>query len=193
MKADIVFAGIGGQGVLSAAAILAEAARRQGLVVKQTEVHGMAQRGGAVQASLRIAPDAIASELIPRGSAQMILGLEPVEALRYIDYLVPDGLLVTAADPVADLPGYPPIALIHEQVRSLGGHLIEADRLAREAGSHRAANIVMLGAASVLLSVPPEILDACIGDAFAARGDKVVAINREAFRLGRAAIAPARR
>jgi len=192
VRVNIVLAGVGGQGILSVAAILAEAARREGLVVKQAEVHGMAQRGGAVQATLRISPDAIASELISKGAAGMILGTEPVEALRHVAFLAPDGVLVTAADPVTDLPDYPPIETIHQQVRSLGGYLVEAHRLAREAGSHRAANIVMLGAGSALLAIPPDTLEACIGDGFTAKGDRVVAINLEAFRLGRAAIVPAR-
>ena len=189
MKADIVLAGVGGQGVLSVAGILAEAARREGLAVKQAEVHGMAQRGGAVQATLRISSDPIASEMVSRGAATMILGLEPVEALRYLDYLAPDGVLLSAADPVTNVPDYPPIQSVHERIRSLGGHLIDANHIAKEAGSIRAANVVMVGAASARLTLRVATLEAAIATGFAAKGEKIVAINLAAFRAGRAALA----
>jgi len=189
MKADIVLAGVGGQGVLSVAGILVEAARREGLAVKQAEVHGMAQRGGAVQATLRISPDPIASEMVSRGAATMILGLEPVEALRYLDYLAPDGVLLSAADPVTNVPDYPPLESVHERIRSLGGYLIDANRIAKEAGSLRTANVVMVGAASARLSLPVPSLEAAIAAGFAAKGKKIVEINLAAFRAGRAALA----
>jgi len=189
MKADIVLAGVGGQGVLSVAGILVEAARREGLAVKQAEVHGMAQRGGAVQATLRISPDPIASEMVSRGAATMILGLEPVEALRYLDYLAPDGVLLSAADPVTNVPDYPPLESVHERIRSLGGYLIAANRIAREAGSLRTANVVMVGAASARLTLPVPSLEAAIAAGFAAKGKKIVEINLAAFRAGRAALA----
>lgn len=189
MRADIILAGVGGQGVLSVAGILAEAARREGLALKQAEVHGMAQRGGAVQATLRISSDPIASEMVSRGAATMILGLEPVEALRYLDYLAPDGVLLAAADPVTNVPDYPPLESVHERIRSLGGHLVEANRIAKEAGSIRAANVVMVGAASARLSLPVATLEAAIATGFVAKGEKIVAINLAAFRAGRAALA----
>jgi indolepyruvate ferredoxin oxidoreductase beta subunit len=191
VRADVVLAGVGGQGVLSVAALLAEAARREGLTVKQAEVHGMAQRGGAVQATLRIAAGEIASELVPRGAATMILGMEPVEALRYLDFLAPDGVLLTAADPVRNVPDYPPLEAVHDRVRALGGLLVDADRLAREAGSPRASNVVMVGAASTRLDLPEDVLEACIRDGFAVKGERVVEINLLAFRAGRAAVSPA--
>jgi indolepyruvate ferredoxin oxidoreductase beta subunit len=188
VKIDIVLAGVGGQGVLSIAAILAEAARREGLTVKQAEVHGMAQRGGAVQASLRLADGPIGSDLISGGGAELILGMEPIEALRYLDYLAPGGSVVTAAEPVENIPDYPPLDEVHAAVRSLpGALLIEADRIAREAGSHRAANVVMVGAASTLLPLPEATLRACISEGFAPKGENVVNVNLAAFRAGREA------
>jgi indolepyruvate ferredoxin oxidoreductase beta subunit len=191
MRTDIIVAGVGGQGVLSVASILAEAARREGLTVKQSEIHGMAQRGGAVQATLRLADGPIASELVPRGSAGMILGMEPVESLRYLDYLAPDGVLITAADPMINVPDYPPIATILERIRSLGGLIVEASRLARQAGTPRAANVVMVGAASTRLPLPEATIAACVREAFARKGDRIVEANLSAFRAGRAAVAPA--
>ena len=191
MKHDLVLAGVGGQGVLSVAAILAEAARRHGLVVRQGEVHGMSQRGGAVQASLRLADAPIEGDLVPRGGADMVLGVEPVEALRYLDYLAPGGRLVTAADPYENVPDYPPVEAVLAAVRAVpGAVLVEAGELARRAGSGRTANVVMVGAASAFLPIPAEVIEGCIVEGFAAKGERVVEANRRAFALGRAAVTP---
>ena len=189
MKYDVLLAGVGGQGVLSIAAILAEAARREGLYLKQAEIHGMAQRGGAVQAGLRLADGPIGGDVIPRGGADLLLASEPVEALRYADRLAPGGTLVTASDPYRNIPDYPPLEVVLERVRAIpGAILVDAVRLAREAGSARAANVVMVGAASTLLPIPSETLLACIEEGFAAKGDRVVAVNRRAFAAGRDAV-----
>jgi indolepyruvate ferredoxin oxidoreductase beta subunit len=189
MKQDVVLAGVGGQGVLSVAAVLAEAARRQGLVVRQGEVHGMSQRGGAVQATLRLADRPIEGDLVARGAVDLILGAEPVEALRYLEYLAPGGRLVTAADPYEDVPDYPPIEEVLAAVRAVPGSIVvEAAALAREAGSGRVANVVMVGAASAFLPLPAEVIEACLRDGFAAKGERVVAANLRAFALGRAAV-----
>jgi indolepyruvate ferredoxin oxidoreductase beta subunit len=189
MKQDVVLAGVGGQGVLSVAAVLAEAARRQGLVVRQGEVHGMSQRGGAVQATLRLADRPIEGDLVARGAVDLILGAEPVEALRYLEYLAPGGRLVTAADPYENVPDYPPIEEVLAAVRAVPGSIVvEAAALAREAGSGRVANVVMVGAASAFLPLPAEVIEACLRDGFAAKGERVVAANLRAFALGRAAV-----
>lgn len=191
MSTDVVIAGVGGQGVLSIAAIVTEAARRDGLHVKQAEVHGMAQRGGSVQATIRMSPEPIASELVPRGSARLVVGLEPVEALRFVGLLAADGVVVTAAEPLENIADYPPIDRVHDEVRRIGGHLVEADRLAREAGSPRSSNVVMVGAASPWLPLAESTIEDCIREAFAAKGERVVGANLRAFRLGRDALAPA--
>lgn len=188
MRADLVIAGVGGQGVLSVAGILAESARRLGLHVKQGEVHGMAQRGGAVEATLRLSPHPIASELIPRGAATMVLGLEPVEALRHLDHLAPDGVLLTASEPVRNVPDYPPLETVHDRVRAVGGFLVAATDIARQAGSIRAANVVMVGAASARLDLPVAVIESAIADGFARKGERIVAVNLAAFRAGRAAL-----
>lgn len=194
MRADVVLAGVGGQGVLTVAAILAEAARREGLEVKQGEIHGMSQRGGAVFAGVRLADGPIASDLIPRGAATLLVGLEPVEALRYVDYLAPEGRLVAAADPMVDIPGYPDLAEVHRMVGSVpGAVLVEAAALAREAGSPRSANVVMVGAASAFLPLRPATVAACIADGFARKGKRVVEVNGRAFEAGRDAVAAAAR
>lgn len=190
MKYDIIFAGVGGQGVLSMAAVIGRAAVSEGLQAKQSEVHGMAQRGGAVQAHLRLSDQGIASDLIGRGVADMILSLEPLESLRYLSYLSTTGVLVTAAEPFANIPNYPDPAGLHAQVRGLPhGFVIEAERLANEAGDVQAVNTVMVGAASAFLPMSPGHLESAVRESFARKGEAIVRVNLAAFAAGRAAAA----
>lgn len=191
MKADVVLAGVGGQGVLSVAAILARAARGDGFAVKQSEVHGMSQRGGAVQAGLRISDGRIDSDLIPRGSADLILGLEPLESLRYLNYLAVGGILLTASDPVENIPDYPPTEDLHALVTGVPGVvLVDALALAKEAGSPRAANVVMVGAAGVFLPLSSGSIEEAVREGFARKGEEIVAVNLRALAAGRDAVAP---
>jgi len=158
--------------------------------VRQGEVHGMSQRGGAVQATLRLSDAPIEGDLVARGGADLVVGAEPVEALRYLEYLAPGGRLVTAVDPYENVPDYPAIERVLAAVRAVpGAVLVEAGVLARRAGSGRTANVVMVGAASVFLPMTPEVIEACLVDGFAAKGERVVEANRRAFALGRAAVA----
>lgn len=188
MKYDIIFAGVGGQGVLSMAAIIGRAAVAEGLQAKQSEVHGMAQRGGAVQAHLRLSDRAIASDLIGHGVADLILSLEPLESLRYLSNLSTQGTLVTAAEPFANIPNYPDVAGLLARVRALPhGVVIEAERLATEAGDVQTVNTVMVGAASPFLPMDPVHLEAALRENFARKGEGVVGANLAAFRAGRAA------
>jgi len=189
MKFDIILAGVGGQGVLSISSIIAASALREGLYVKQSEVHGMAQRGGAVQASLRISDQPVHSDLVPAGTADLILSMEPVESLRYLAALSPQGFVITASEPIENIPDYPPVAEILARVRSLPkSRILDAAKLARAAGSARASNMVVIGAASALLPVKAESLDADIREAFARKGTHVVDTNLRAFAAGRAAV-----
>lgn len=192
MTFDIVLAGVGGQGVLSVSAIIASSAMAEGLHVKQSEVHGMSQRGGSVLANLRIADRPIASDLVPRGTAAMILSMEPLESLRYVEYLSPAGTLITASTPVTTLAGYPPIEDILAEIRRLpSAHIIDAERLARQAGSARATNMVIVGAASGWLPVKLDTIERFVATTFAAKGEKVVDTNLKALRAGRDAAAAA--
>jgi indolepyruvate ferredoxin oxidoreductase beta subunit len=203
MKYDIILAGVGGQGVLSVSAIIASSAMKEGLHVKQSEVHGMSQRGGAVLANLRLSDRPIASDLIPLGSASMILSMEPLESLRYLRFLDPAGTIITASDPMVNIPDYPPLDGLLASIQTLGhpsaaaapgtpqlnAVLIEAERLAREAGSVRATNMVMVGAASHHLPVQVETIEHFIESLFARKGERVVATNLKAFLSGREAAA----
>lgn len=186
IKFDIVLAGVGGQGVLSLSGIIAAGALEAGLSVKQSEVHGMAQRGGAVTAHLRLADRPIESDLVPLGAAALILSLEPLESLRYLEFLGPNGTIVTAVQPVKNIPDYPAIDDVLEAVRSLPGSvLVDAAAIARSVGLAQATNMVMAGAASPLLPVPPETIEACIRKRFAKKGQPIIDKNLAAFRAGR--------
>ena len=188
MTFDIVLAGVGGQGVLSLAALIANAALDDGLFVKQSEVHGMSQRGGAVTSHLRLANHPIESELIPLGSASMILSLEPLESLRYLPYLAPDGWIVTATDPVRNLSTYPPLEDLLGSLRLRPSTLlVDAGALARQAGLPRATNMVIAGAASALLPVRAHALERCIRTTFERKGATVVGQNLSAFHAGQKA------
>jgi indolepyruvate ferredoxin oxidoreductase beta subunit len=186
MKYDVILAGVGGQGVLSVAAIIALGAMKDGLSVRQSEVHGMAQRGGSVQAHLRLSDRIIVSDLIGKASADMILSMEPIESLRYLAYIKADGVLVSSTDPVKNIPTYPDPESIYAKIRALpSARLIEAAALARQAGSVRSTNMVMVGAASAYLPVEEKSLLAAIDELFSRKGEKVVQLNRKAFQMGR--------
>ncbi|MCX6543042.1 MAG: indolepyruvate oxidoreductase subunit beta [Acidobacteria bacterium] len=188
MKFDIILAGVGGQGVLSVSAIIASSAMHEGLSVKQSEVHGMSQRGGEVQANLRLSDKPIASDLIPRGTASLVLSMEPLESLRYLPYLSPTGTVLTSTDAVANFANYPDLEGLLARIRTLPrAILIDAERLARQAGSARATNMVMIGAASSLLPVTLETIEHFVGTLFAAKGARVVETNLKALAAGREA------
>lgn len=185
-RCDIVLAGVGGQGVLSLSSIIAFAAVREGMKGKQCEVHGMAQRGGAVMAQLRLSNEPVASDLIPKGGADIILSLEPLESLRYLAYLRKDGAVVTATNPLQNISDYPDMDTLLERIRKLpSAILVDAEKLAREAGFVKASNMVMVGAVSHLLPIRDETLEACIEELFGKKGQDVVDTNIRAFRMGR--------
>lgn len=188
MKQDIILVGVGGQGILSIAFVIDNAALEEGLNFKQAEVHGMAQRGGAVQSHLRISSEVIYSDLIPKGEADMILSVEPLETLRYFDYLSPEGTVVSSSSPYINIPDYPNLETILDKIQELERRVIvDSQRLAKEAGSPKAQNMVMLGAASSYLILKRESLERFIRVLFERRGERMVEINLKAFRLGREA------
>jgi indolepyruvate ferredoxin oxidoreductase, beta subunit len=187
-KQDIILAGVGGQGILSIAFVIDNAALKEGFNVKQAEVHGMAQRGGAVQSHLRLSRDRIYSDLIPRGEADLILSVEPLEALRYLDFLHPGGKVITSSTPFVNIPDYPDKEKLLAHIRGLAGSLvIDSEALAKEAGTSKAQNTVLLGAAAQDLAVSEESLREFIKVLFAPRGDKILEANLKAFELGRRA------
>ena len=186
MKKDIILAGVGGQGILSVAAVIGFAALDKGLYIKQAEVHGMSQRGGAVQSHLRISDKKIYSDLIPEGNADMILAVEPMEALRYLSFLSKEGWVITNTKPFVNINNYPPIEELLSEINSLPNSLaIDADTAARKIKSPKSLNVVMVGAASPYLEIPYKNLENGIRKLFQRKGEDLININLEALRLGR--------
>lgn len=186
MQTDIIIAGVGGQGILSIAACIGMAALKSNLHLKQSEVHGMSQRGGAVQSNMRISDKEIISDLIPGGTAKLILAVEPMEALRYLPWLSDGGWLVTNTTPLKNIKDYPDTEEIISEIKSIKNHvIIDADSIAREQGSPRSSNMVMLGAASPFTGIEYGIIEEAVRDIFKRKGEDVVAINLKALKAGR--------
>ena len=187
MKTDIVLAGVGGQGILSIAAALGSAALTNNLYLKQAETHGMSQRGGDVQSYLRLSDKAIYSDLIARGTADIILSVEPMEALRYLPFLKPNGYVVTNSEPFVNIPNYPDKDALMSQIKALPHHvLIDADRIAKEVADNvRSSNFVMLGAASPFIEIPFDYLERGTEAIFSRKGKEVVDMNLKALNAGR--------
>ena len=185
MKTDIVLSGVGGQGILTIAAIISWAAVRNNMNVKQSEIHGMSQRGGSVFSHLRLSSEPISSDLIPYGGADLILSVEPMEALRYLPYLKKDGWLVTNIAPYKNIPDYPDIQAIIDAIEKIPNHVyIDANKLAKEIQAPKASNIIMLGAASPFLNLKYEDLEWAIEKQFGRKGEDVVDMNKKALKLG---------
>ena len=185
MKTDIILSGVGGQGILSIAAAIGEAALKEGLYMKQAEVHGMSQRGGDVQSNLRLSDQPIASDLIPLGHADLIISLEPMESLRYLPYLNKEGWLVTNSQPFVNIPNYPEIEKVNAELDKLPHKVVlDVEAIAKEEGSVRAANIVMLGAATPFLGLEYEKIEEGVRSIFARKGEEIVAMNLKALKAG---------
>jgi len=186
MKKDIILSGVGGQGILSIATVIGEAATAAGLFLKQAEVHGMSQRGGDVQSNLRLSSEVIYSDLIPTGSADLIISMEPMEALRYLPYLASDGCVVTSAKPFINIPNYPSEEALMAELASLPNVvMLDIEEAARACGNPKGANMVLLGMAAPAIGIlDADALRAAIGRVFARKGEAVVAANRKAFDLG---------
>lgn len=186
---DILFAGVGGQGVLLAAEITALAAVHSGYDVKQTEVHGVSQRGGSVETHVRFGGK-VWSPIVTPGKTDVVVGLEKLEALRFAHYAHPETGAILVNDH-AIVPGsvadadqlYPHDAI--ERMRRLGNRVlpIEASRVARELGDGRMANVVMLGAMATFLPITEE---AWIETLIRRLPEKYRKPNLEAFSAGHA-------
>ena len=186
MKQDIILCGVGGQGILSIATVIAQAATAAGLHIKQAEVHGMSQRGGDVQSNLRLSTEQIFSDLIPGGAADLIIAMEPMEALRYVPCLNADGAVVSAAENLVNIPDYPDPAAVRNALDALPrAEVAEIGRIAREAGNPKGANMVLLGMASKYIRIlPASALREAIAVIFAAKGQDIIDANLRAFDRG---------
>lgn len=185
MKTDIVLSGVGGQGILSIATIIGDAALNEGLHLKQAEVHGMSQRGGDVQSNLRISSEPIHSDLIPLGKADVIISLEPMEALRYMPYLAPDGWVITSSKPFVNIPNYPEQELLDRELAKVKNIvLFDTAQIAADNGIARSENMVLLGGAVDAIGLPLGKIQDSVRRIFASKGDAVVEQNLKAVMLG---------
>ncbi|GHU85860.1 indolepyruvate oxidoreductase [Bacteroidia bacterium] len=185
MKTDIILAGVGGQGILSIATVIGYAAVGNSLHLKQAEVHGMSQRGGDVLSHLRLSDKQIFSDLIPSGEVDIIISVEPMEALRYKHLLSPNGWLVTNDEPFVNIPNYPNIEDVKSEITAMKNHiLIPASKIAKEIGNVKAANIVILGASARYLNMPNDTLRNAVSDIFKPKGNSIVELNLKAFDAG---------
>jgi indolepyruvate ferredoxin oxidoreductase beta subunit len=186
MKKDIILCGVGGQGILSIATVIGAAALEQGLYLKQAEVHGMSQRGGDVQSNLRLSSAPIHSDLIPKGGADLIVSLEPMEALRYLPYLSENGWIITNTVPFKNIPNYPEMTDIQASLDAAGQVIaIDVDEIAKSVLSPRSANMFLLGATAAVLDIlDPDKLRDGIRKVFARKGEAIVDTNVKAFDAG---------
>lgn len=186
MKCDIVLAGVGGQGILSIATVLGFAALENNLYLKQAETHGMSQRGGAVQSYLRLSDFPVFSDLIPFGKADLILSVEPMESLRYLPYLSPQGYVVTNITPYINIVNYPEIEAVMEEIKKLPRYVaIDAEAIAKEIGNTKTSNMVMLGAATPFIDIAMETIEHGIRETFGRKGEEMVSLNLRALHSGR--------
>ena len=186
MKTDIILAGVGGQGILSIATIIGEAATKAGLNLKQAEVHGMSQRGGDVQSNLRLSDQPIYSDLIPRGKADLIIAMEPMEALRYMDFTNEDTWVITSSNAFVNIPNYPELDKVIAELDKLP-HVqkMAIEDIAKENKMPRGANMILLGMAAPYLEiVTPDQLREAITTIFERKGEAVVESNIKAFNIG---------
>jgi indolepyruvate ferredoxin oxidoreductase beta subunit len=185
MKTDIILSGVGGQGILSIAAVIGQAALNEGLCMKQSEVHGMSQRGGDVQSNLRLSDKPVASDLIPKGKADLIISLEPMESLRYLGFLKKDGWIVTNSEPFVNIPNYPEKEKLMLELEKLPNKvIIDVESIAKELGSPRIANIIMLGAATPYIGISYDKFVDGIRSIFARKSEEIVALNLIALKAG---------
>ena len=189
MKTDIILAGVGGQGILSIAAAIGLAAIENNLFIKQAEVHGMSQRGGDVQSNLRISDKPIASDLIAHGCADIIIAIEPMESLRYLPYLSKNGRIISNITPYINIPNYPDIEkVISEITKNSANIIIDADAIAKQEGSPRSSNMVILGAASHFINIKFESIENAVRNLFITKGNDIAEANVRCLLEGRKAV-----
>ena len=185
MKTDIILAGVGGQGILSIATVIGEAVMNEGLYIKQAEIHGMSQRGGSVESSLRISSKPIYCDLIAEGTADVIISLEPMEALRYTPYLSPEGWIITSSNLFANVPDYPEAKILATELAKYPNVIqIDVDALAIENNMRKSGNMILLGAASKALGFDYALLEKAVATVFASKGQEIVDMNIKALAVG---------
>ncbi len=155
---------------------------------QQAEVHGMSQRGGDVQSNLRISSNPIASDLIPLGGADVIISMEPMEALRYLPFLAKDGWIITSSTPFVNIPNYPDIEKIRQDLNEIKNVIVlDIEQAAKDNAVPRSANVILLGAAQKALGIEYDKLEDAIRRVFGRKGEAVVEANIKALAIGKEA------
>ncbi len=184
---NVIFAGVGGQGVILASKVLMEVSMKNGFDVKESEVHGMAQRGGSVDCHIRFGSE-VASPLIPKGGADYVICLELLEAMRKLDYLKPGAKLIVNREQINPAPveigamKYPDDIEEWMKKNFPGTIIVDTTEALKEAGTKKALNIVMLGCLSKFLDFKVEDWEAAIKSMVS---EKFIEQNLKAFSLGR--------
>ena len=186
MKKDLILCGVGGQGILSIATVIGEAATKAGIFLKQAEVHGMSQRGGDVQSNLRLSTTEIYSDLIPLAKADLIISMEPMEVLRYLPYINKTSWIVTNSKPFVNIPDYPEEGKLFAELDALPNiKKLDIEEVAKSIMMPKSANMVLLGmAAKYIEIVSVEQLKEAIKTVFARKGEAIVEANLKAFEEG---------
>ena len=186
MKLDIKLSGVGGQGILSIATVIGQAALTDGINLKQAEVHGMSQRGGDVQSDLRLSTEPIYSDLIAKGGVDLLISMEPMEALRYRNWLTPKGVIVTSSKPFVNIPNYPDESAVLAELAAIPGVIsVDIEQMARDAEVPRSANMILLGLAAPHIPIlSADSLRDAIASIFARKGESIIEANLRAFNIG---------
>lgn len=186
MKLDIKLSGVGGQGILSIATVIGQAALTDGINLKQAEVHGMSQRGGDVQSDLRLSTEPIYSDLIAKGGVDLLISMEPMEALRYRNWLTPKGVIVTSSKPFVNIPNYPDESAVLAELAAIPGVIsVDIEQMARDAEVPRSANMILLGLAAPHIPIlSADSLRDAIASIFARKGEAIIEANLRAFNIG---------
>ncbi|MBQ3656897.1 MAG: indolepyruvate oxidoreductase subunit beta [Bacteroidales bacterium] len=186
MKKDLILCGVGGQGILSIATVIGEAATKAGLFLKQAEVHGMSQRGGDVQSNLRLSDTEIYSDLIPKAKADLLISMEPMEVLRYLPYLNKNSWIVTNSKPFVNIPDYPDEAKLFAELDTFPNlKKLDIEEVAKSIMMPKSANMVLLGMAAKYLEIlSVDQLKEAIKTVFARKGEAIVEANLKAFEEG---------
>jgi len=183
MKKDIILCGVGGDGIVSVAKIISDAALNRNLYLKQSEIHGMSQRGGSVFSHLRISDKPIYADVIPEGQADIILSSEPMESLRYLPFLAADGCVITNSEPFVNIKNYPDMDKVMAEIKKVKTNVaFNANEIAKKVNAR--SNMVLLGATIPFLGLELAELEASIQRIFGRKGEAVVNSNLAAIRAG---------
>jgi indolepyruvate ferredoxin oxidoreductase beta subunit len=183
---EIIIAGVGGQGAITIAQLILGAAWKSGKKVLQSEIHGMSQRGGAVNAHVIFDDEEVTCPIVTEGSGDLLLALEPLECLRYLNFLSRDAVVISSTQPIVNMDNYPDLELLLSEVNNIKNiSSIDTATLSKELNNRHAGNMILLGLASTYMPIDKNFWNETISERFKSKGDKVIEKNLEAFEYGK--------